>query len=192
MAWESFKEGFDYFSNSPLIITLVTVLSVVGCALLIFANSSLGKKALKELRKLFDKSEKEVKDYKDKVEKLIVEKEEQLKLVKETYEKQYLALYSKYEELSNYLIEVVELIPNKQVKDKALEIKEKLGETKQELNAKVEELVDKYELKVDNFKELAQEEIISLKKQIEELKGYVITLKEGIENEERIDNETKN
>ena len=124
---ESWQKVLDIL-NQPFIIAIMVALILGVFALLIVRELSLGKKSVKEQNKkldLYEKSEEDLKkDIVSKKDELVKEKDNYIKKVGEDFTK----FYNENEDFRNFVINSLQKINNKGVKELLEEYKNGKGE----------------------------------------------------------------
>ena len=140
MNWETIKENLGAFFNMPVVVSVMSVTFGFIYLLVIFSKTSLGKKLFNKVRVQYDeivcksgKMSEELATFKK-------EKDEQIKEIKEEYEKRLALALSEEEELENCLKTIAETTANKKVKEGICEFLSH----KEERHARYEELIATY------------------------------------------------
>lgn len=160
MSWEQISYNIEQFWNKPIPIIGFTVGAVIVGVLFILAKTSIGRKALNELKKKYN----EIIDFKnsieDKYNKLIEEKdkliEEKGKIIEELqhqYDDKLALVQANKDKEKEIIIAIAENINNVKIK-KIIEEYKKLPEItdiSEVLEAKKEELEDNYKTKYEEI-----------------------------------------
>ena len=169
MNWEQISYNIEQFWNKPIPIIGFTVGFVVIGILWIIAKTSIGKKALKELRAKYEEATKTLKEIKDFYNKVIEEKDNQLKKLTEMYESKLALVQANKEREEKLVLSIAKNINNVKIK-KLVEEYEKLPQIEQVseiVKIKVEEkeaLLKPYEEKLDGL-------IVKIESKLEELQN---------------------
>ena len=104
------KDWLIEFSKTPVGAIIFIGLYVVVCIFVIFAHTSIGKKALNELRMSRDNVEKDVEEHKESVKK-------ELENTKSDLENEIKALYTEIDELKTWISGALKIIHNKKLQE---------------------------------------------------------------------------
>lgn len=158
MTWEGFCQWLTDISHNPVFISVVTVLSALASVLVVIAKTSVGRKALNELRRLgrdtgsqFIKVKKEVSDKLAEIDEKIKIEQHELAEFKSDLEKKTTIVYNQMAFVEETMFELLELIPNIKVKAKIEKLKiewqsqkdkiaEVMGVSYSEIESKMSEL----------------------------------------------------
>lgn len=200
MTWEQITTWLDQFTDKPIVYyTLCVVIGVVA-AFVILSKTSVGRKALNELRGLFRSNEKTAHETLEKVqnvETLANEKIEQLEAhytqkveecEKECEQKVAFALsiVNFYEER---IFSALEKIPNVKVQECVKELKQEYQEKKNEISEVIGILYDDYTLAIESAKQDVRKEydekITYLENQLAQINLYFSEVKGESDDGER-------
>lgn len=177
--WENFKQGWTEFSNSPVVISVVTILTILIAGLVILSRTSFGKKTLhkfgekiesvkdKVLRveKVAEETKQEVSDAKSEIHACYVETKEEL-------DNKVVAVYSKFETFQDDVFKILEQIPNAKVQSQIKEVKEKATEKEEEIKKLLGDTYNDIQKQID-------EEVIKRVSQVQEEANSKIDLLQG-------------
>jgi len=158
MTWERFTTWLTNVSHNPVFISIVSILSGLVSVLIIISQTSVGRRALLELRKLGRKTQDKVTEIDGKVSsrlKTVDNRLQELKVEKDKFfkeaEDKFKVFYNQFDFYETEIIETLKLIPNKKVqerveliesgwKDKKKEIEDFVGITYSEMTNKISDL----------------------------------------------------
>lgn len=188
MNWEEVKAFVDRFTNNPLVISILTALVSFACALVIFSKTSLGKKAINELTKLYQIGHQNSSKTLKKVEEVETYTKDQIKALESDYEQKFNNYKNECEtrvatvvSIFNYneekLFAIIEKIPNAKVQEELKNFKLGYEEKKQEISEVVGVIYQDYEVALEQAKEDVRKEydekINFLENQIKQFNLYL-------------------
>lgn len=183
--WESFKAGWDAFTNNNLVLTLVGIIGSLSAVLVILSKTSIGRKALKWLNEQFDKVSKLAKETREEVRiigsevnKAKKEFEEFGKQLKEESEKKIAGVYIQYTNFKNDVYKVLEQIPNAKVQNAIADLKEKADTKEEEIKSL---LGDQYTELSEKAKNKYEDAITELESKNAELQAKLDKVEQFIE-----------
>ena len=187
MSWEQVTTWLDAFTNKPIVIAIVSILTAAAPLILIFKNTSFGKKAIASLTSLYRLGEekanatlKKVEDVeklaKEKIDALEREYTQKLEDFQNKCEQKVACAISIVNFYEESLFALIEQIPNKKVQTLLLDFKDKYQEKKWEISQIVDITYQDYNEHIDLVKHEVREEynekIEFLENQIAQLKLY--------------------
>ena len=121
MNWEQITQWLDKFTSKPLVYWTFVVLISFGCAFILFSQTSIGKKTLNKLTKLYELGHqrandtlKKVEDVetlaKEKIEALASEYEQKANALEQACQKKVACLVSILDYNEKYLFSILEKI----------------------------------------------------------------------------------
>ena len=191
--WEQFTEFMNGLTNNPIFISMTSILSVLGSVLVILSKTSLGKKAIRKLTEMSNKTKDEVETVKisvDNAKKELDAKALEIEELNETFQNklqvEMKTFYSQFDFYETQMYEILKLIPNAKVQE---QLNKFYGEW-QEKKVEIQEFIGMGNEKFNEELSEKMKEVEQLQHNFEELNGKLTALLET-QNEERIDNETK-
>ena len=159
--WSNFVEGLKTFWNQPVPIIGFTVGTLVVAFLTILSKTSFGKRAIKELKNMFSTLKNMWLESKNNYDKIVAIKDEEIKILTETYESKLAVIQAENIHCKDIIIEIAENINN-------VKVKEIIKKYKNEASTPIEMIsTDTYDKAQTRIKEL-EEEIVRLKNEIAE------------------------
>lgn len=140
MNWETIKENLGAFFNMPVVVSVMSVTFGFIYLLVIFSKTSLGKKLFNKIKVKYDEVVLKAGKMSEELAKFKKEKDEQIKEIKDEYEKRLALAVSETEELENCLKTIAETTANKKVKEGIYEFLSH----KEERHARYAELIATY------------------------------------------------
>ena len=194
--WESFKEGWNAFTNNNLVLAIVGIIGSLSAILVILSHTSIGRKALKWLNEQFDKvsklaqeSREEVRIIGGEVKQAKKDFEEFGKQLKEECEKKVAGVYIQYTDFKNDVYKVLEQIPNAKVQSAIADLKEK-ADTKEE---EIKNLLgDQYTELSEKAKNKYEDAIAELESKNAELQAKLDKVEQFIDNLSKVSVTTEN
>lgn len=172
-SWEQFCNGFKDFINQPLVEIIATIVVTTLMALLVMANTSIGKKLLNSLKAKVEKGTSELSKAKEDLDKAREEfaeykanKEKEFDEQKSYYETRYGAYQNEYAKLEKAFIGLCECSNNKNVKEllntylankvdiEHLETSELIENAKEQVKNEYEERYNSLSLEVAELKNI--------------------------------------
>lgn len=201
MTWENVTHIIDKIADKPIVIAVVTALTLVMGALVIFAKTSLGKKALKSLMAKFLLTDGQTRecakianDALEKVKNVETLAKDRIKALESEYDRKANELKQEYEQklaisvsIVNYYVEstvaTLKLIPNVKVQEQvtALEAgyEQKKKEITQTIGAIYQDYSDVVKTTTQEIRKEYQAKIEFLENKVNEMGLFLIELKEG-------------
>lgn len=207
MSWDKFTAWIDQFTNKPLVYGLFIVLVSFGCAFILFSQTSVGKKTLNKLTKLYELSHQNSSKTLKKVEQVETFTKEQIKALESDYEQKFNDYKNECElrvstviSFFNYneekLFAILEKVPNAKVQEELKEFKLGYEEKKQEISGVIGLIYQDYEASINQAKEEVykeyNEKINFLEDKIKELNLYLSEIKKEEESNNGQGEETIN
>ena len=182
---DAFQTWLTNFTNNPTVISVVSVLSIIGGVLVVLSRTSIGKKALKFLTKKVDEGNLKIEVIKETVKESKKEYEQFKKESTESYNEfksetsnKVVAIQSQFELFESDLCKILELIPNAKVQEQ-LKIWESTYSDKKE---EIEKLIgDSYSAVQEKINEEVTKRTEESKQEIANLKSEIAILKELVE-----------
>lgn len=172
--WESFKAGWDAFTNNNWVLTITGILGGLSAILVILNKTSIGRKALSLLNSGFDKvktkveeSSTKVKEFETQIKTFTEQTAKECETFKKECENKVSAIYIEYETFKGQVFKVLEQIPNAKVQAQVQLLKQETTETEEEIKVLLGETYGEIQKTVN---ESAKNEIASLKNEIAQLK----------------------
>lgn len=200
--WQDFREGLTNFTNNPVVISIISVLSILFAVLVVLSRTSIGRKFLKLFKEKLAEHKEEIdavvkvaKEAKEDVEKFKDEAKEEIQEFKDNTSNKVVAIQSQFELFESDLFKILELIPNDKVKAQLELWKKNYSSQKEEIANLIGDsysaVQEKINQEVKIRTEQSQQEIAALKGEIAQLKELVIqctkvaeTAKESEKNED--------
>ena len=183
----------DKITTHPAFISVVTVLTLLGSALLVLSQTSIGKKALGKLTELIsgiktkvDNTKKLVDESLDKVS----EVKEEIVNFKNEIQNEVKTYFAQFEYFESSIFGVLSEIPNARVQDKVKEIYSKWQSKKKEIEDFIGGSFIEFDTKLKILEEQKDTQIANLNNEIENIKELLknsLKQVENGENEERKD-----
>ena len=200
MTWEQITTWLDQFTDKPIVYyTLCVVIGIIA-AFVLFAKTSVGRKALNELRGLFRSNEKTAKQTLEKVQNVETLANEKIAQLEAQYTQKVeecenkceqkvacaLSIVNFYEER---IFSALEKIPNAKVQECVKELKQEYQDKKQEISEVIGIIYEDYDLALENAKQEVRaeydEKIAFLENQIAQLNLYFSEVKGETDDGER-------
>ena len=173
MDWTIINE----ITHHPAFLAVVSILSILGSALAIISKTSFGKKAIRKLTDLVNKGDERISQFKetiDDVSDTVQSAKQEIVDFKEEVKQEVKTYFNQLEFFEESIYSIIEQIPNEKVKAQLKTFKEKWKEKKKE----IQDFVGGSYLELDNqlkqLEEKKNDEIASLRSEIEELKQLVV------------------
>lgn len=183
--WEQLTEFLSQFFDKKVVIIVVTILSLLYAAAVLLSKTSWGKKAIRQLTELgqrtaqtADNALKTVEDYKKHA-------EDEFIAYKAECDRKVAVAISCFSYFESSLLDAVKQIPNKKVQDRVAVIEQEYLEKKQILSEEFGAIYDDFEIavqtRVDNIEEQYAKKYEELYAQIENLKLQIEPFKKPID-----------
>jgi len=192
MTWEQITAWLDAFSNKPIVIAIVSILTAFAPLFLIFKNTSFGKRAISKLTQLYNLGVERANDTLKKVEEVETLAKEKIEALEREYtqkledfenkcEQKVACVVSYFDLYQNKVFDTLEKIPNAKVQACVKEFKANFEEKKKEISDTIGVVYEDYELAIQNVKEEVRAEyddkIDYLENQIAQLKLFLSEVK---------------
>lgn len=200
MTWEQITTWLDQFTDKPIVYYSLCVVIGVVAAFVILSKTSIGRKALKELRALFSRNEQTAKDTLKKVQEVETLAKEKIEALTADYEQKLADFESKCEQKVACVVSyfslyeertfaVLEKIPNAKVQEQVQIFKKEYEEKKKEISDVVGVIYEDYASAIENAKQEVraeyEEKISYLENQIAQINLYFSEVKGETDNGER-------
>ena len=194
MSFEIITNWLSQFFDKKIVIIIVTILSALGCGLILLSRTSIGRRAIKDLTTLYDLGLKTADDTNKKVKAVQKLAEEKITELEGFYEQKVAVVISTVNFFEESTFALFELVPNKRVQEKLVDIKEQYKAKKELITSIIGEIYDDFEIAVEKKeKEIRQEyedKIAYLENQIANINLYFQGLKEEkVDEQEREETE---
>lgn len=172
--WEQLTEFLSQFFDKKVVVIIVTILSLLYAAVVILSKTSIGKKALNELRALGHRTEQTARDTLEKVESYKKHAEEEFAAYKAECDRKVAVAISCFSYFESSILDAVSQIPNKKVQERVQEITEQYLEKKQVLEEEFGFIYDDFEIAVQQRADQIEKEYA---KKYQEINAQIENLK---------------
>ena len=197
MNWEQITNAINQFFDKPIVVTLSGILTVVGAIFVFLSKTSIGKKAIKNLTSLYTLGVERADVTLKKVEEVQTLATNEIKALKDEYERKANELKQEYEQKASTLVSIcnfyvestfsaLEKIPNLKVQEEVKTLREEYANKKEEISNVIGVIYQDYtsfkEKTINSIKKEYEEKIQFLEDKYKELALFINELKEGTNN----------
>lgn len=181
MNWEQVTTWLDKFTNKPLVYWTFVILVSFGCAFILFSQTSIGKKTLNKLTKLYNLGDEKAVKTLEKVKEVELLANEKIEALKGEYEQKVACLVSIVNFYEESVFVILEDIPNAKVQSKLALFKESYKSKKEEITQVIGEIYQDFNLalerKEDEIHKEYEDKIAYLENQIAQVSLYLNEIK---------------